>query len=349
MPNMKTKSWDSRHPFFAISLLAFLTLLFLWPPSIAIAEDKQPLAAFIESFPEGWIDWENGIIYGVGKAYLNQNDNSKNKSLRAAQLIAQQSILKVAARIRLNDRQTLETVGKDPGLIHLKALIRSTEHQVEFESNDNQPHFKVTLKAPLTGIEGLTVNVLNHLKKTSASWQFFPKQPAKRDVENEEAPWLLLDARRLMAQHEVKPALFPKIISASGRTIYDLNTVEEEALIKRGMAKYAVSNLTTEQLRSKTNIMDGMISSILQLLFVRKAYAGEDKKKRKRRKFIVSEVKQAQGLMKTNLIISEDDARKVSAEDGSSRILKKCRVIILISSPVGGIEGSLPHHLALAL
>ena len=346
---MKTNSSDSRYYFSAISLLPFLTFLFLWPPSIAIAEDKQPLAAYIESFPQGWIDWENGIIYGVGKAYLNQNDNSKNKSLRADQLIAQQSILKVAARIRLNDRQTLETVGKDPGLIHLKALMRSTEHQVEFESNDNQPHFKVTLKAPITGIEGLTVNVLNHLKKTSAEWQFFPKQPAKRDVENEEAPWLLLDARPLMAQHEVKPALFPKIITPSGRTIYDLNTVEKDALIKRGMAQYAVSNLTTQQLRSKTNIKDDMISSVLQLLFVRKAYAGEDKKKRKRRKFIVSEVKQAQGLMKTNLIISEDDARRVSAEDGSSRILKKCRVIILISSPVGGIEGSLPHYLALTL
>lgn len=346
---MKTKSSDSKFCCCTISLLTLLTFFILWPPITTIAEDKQPLAPYIESSPQERIDWEKGTIFGVGKAYLNQNSNSKNKTLRAAQLIAQQSILKVAARIRLNDRQTLEAVGKDPGLIHLKAFMRTSEHEVELVSNDNQPHFKVTLKAPINGVEGLTINVLNHLKKTSAEWQYTPKQPAKLDAENIEAPWLLLDARPLVAQHEVKPALFPKIISTAGRTIYDLKTVAEDALIQRGMAQYVVSNMAAAQLGSKTHRLNNLFSGVLQLLPGRKAYAGEDKKKRKRRKFIVSEVKQAQGLLKTNLIISEEDARRVSAEDGSSRILKDCRVIILISSPVGGTEGSLPHYLALAL
>jgi hypothetical protein len=115
------------------------------------------------------------------------------------------------------------------------------------------------------------------------------------------------------------------------------------------MARYAVTDMTRKLLLSKENRMGDLLAEVLQRLFVCKAYAGEDKKKRKRRKYIVTEVKKAQGLMKTNLIISENDAQKIAAEDGSSRILKKCRVIILISSPVGGIEGSMPRYLALAL
>ncbi|HUU39467.1 MAG TPA: hypothetical protein VMW42_00855, partial [Desulfatiglandales bacterium] len=307
---------------------------------------KDQLSPYIESFPEGWIDWENGIIYGVGKGFLKQNNNSKNKSLRAGQLIAQQSILKVAARIRLNGRQTLETLEKESGVINLKAFIRSEEHQTVFESNDDQPHFKVTLKAPLTGIEGLTVRLLDHLRTKPSAWQDFPKPPDKRDVEDEEAPWLVLDARQLMVQNGVKPALFPKIISASGQTIYDLKTVEEDALAKRGMAKYVVSDMSREQLSLRKNSIDKRITALFESLYAQKAYAEEERKKRKRSKFIVTEVAQAQGLMKTNLIISEDDARKVSAEDASSRILKKCRVIILMSSSVGGVEGSIPRYLA---
>jgi hypothetical protein len=112
------------------------------------------------------------------------------------------------------------------------------------------------------------------------------------------------------------------------------------------MAKYVVSDMPREQLSLRKNSIDKRIAGLLELLYARKAYAEEERKKRKRGKFIVTEVAQAQGLMKTNLIISEDDARKVSAEDASSRILKKCRVIILMSSAVGGVEGSIPRYLA---
>lgn len=345
---MKLKSPFSSDGFRGISICALMVLFFIGFPTYSNCEDKHQFSPYIESFSDGWIDWDNGLVYGVGKGYLRLNQNSKNKSLRAAQVMALQAILKVAARIRLDDRQTLESLEKNKGVIQLKAFIRSTEHQMVFESNDNQPHFSVTFKAPLTGIEGLTVRLLNRLRKRPSRWQDFPKPPDKSDVEDIDAPWLILDARRLMAQNKVKPALFPKIISTSGKTIYELKKVDEDALINRGMARYVLSDMTREQLRSKENQIDDMLAKVLQLLSVREAYADEERKKRKRRKFIVKEVKYAQGLMKTNLIISEKDARNLSGADASSRILKKCRVIILISSPVGGIEGSLPRYLALS-
>ena len=329
-----------------VNISVLVVFFFLGLPALSMGEEKDQLSSYVESFPEGWIDWDNGMIYGVGKGFLKQNNNSKNKSLRAAQVIAQQSVVKVAARIRLNGRQTLETLEKESGVISLKAFIRSEEHQTVFESNGGQPHVKVICKAPLTGIQGLTARLLDHLRTKPSAWQEFPKPTDKKDIEDEEAPWLLLDARQLVVQNGVKPALFPKIISASGETIYDLKTVEEDALTKRGMAKYVVSDMPLEQLSFRRDVIDQKIAGLLELLCARKAYAEEERKKRKRRKFIVTEVAQAQGLMKTNLIISEDDARKVSAEDASSRILKKCRVIIVMSSAIGGVEGSIPRYLA---
>ena len=329
-----------------VNISILVALFFLGLPALSVGEEKDQLSPYIESFPEGWIDWENGIVYGVGKGFLEKNNNSKNKSLRAAQIMAQQSIVKVAARIRLNGRQTLETLEKESGVIRLKAFIRSEEHKTVFESNGNQPHFKVTLKTPLNGIEGLTIRLLDSLKTKPTVWQEFPKPPDKKYVEDEEAPWLLLDARKVMVQNGVKPALFPKIMSSSGQTIYDLNNVEEDALAKRGMAKYVISDMPQGQLGLQRNGIDKRITGLLKLLYPQEVYAQEERKKRKRRKFIVTEVAQAQGLTKTNLIISEDDARKVSAEDASSRILKKCRVIILMSSAVGGVEGSIPCYLA---
>ncbi len=346
---MNLKSSLPSRQFYRISTSLFISLCLLCLPNITRAEEKPRLSAYIETFPEGRIDWENGIIYGVGIGYLNQNQNSKNKALRAAQLIAQQSVLKVAARIRLNDEHSLESLEKDAGGIHLKATMRTSDDSVVFEPSGNQPHIKVTLKAPITGIDGLTINLLNQLKQTSQRWKSFPKPSARDSFDIQEAPWLLLDGRRLMAQNTLKPALFPKIVSTAGQTIYDLDNVDEKALINHGMARYAVSELTPEQLLSQDNTSANRLADFFQKLFISEAYAGENKKKRKRRKYIVSEVKQAQGIMKTNLIISENDARKITAEDGSSRILKECRVIILISSPVGGIEGSIPHYLALTL
>jgi hypothetical protein len=74
---------------------------------------------------------------------------------------------------------------------------------------------------------------------------------------------------------------------------------------------------------------------------VRGAWAQDGRKRKKRGSFVIAGAQQAQGLRKTNLIISEKDARKIRAEDASSDILKECRVIVVVSGTVGGIEGKL--------
>lgn len=322
-------------------VLCLLTLV-----TLAGSADNERFEPFLETYPDGWIDWQQSVIYGVGKGYLHLNGDSKNRAQRAARVLAMQSILKVAAGVRLDDRQTLERLGQGTVVVHLKAFLRFSEDRVSFKADDPSPHYEVILKAPLTGIEGLTFNLLTHLKSTPQVWRDFPlktdETPSQGD---EDLPWLLLDARRLAAHEKVQPAMFPKVVSAAGETLYELKGVDERALVQRGMASYVLSDEPPEKLRAETGSLAHLKARIDTLLTLREAVAGEQPRK-KRRRFIVTEVQAAQGMMRTNLVISEKDARELSEENASSEILKKCRVIVIAASPIGGIEGRAATFLA---
>jgi hypothetical protein len=82
---------------------------------------------------------------------------------------------------------------------------------------------------------------------------------------------------------------------------------------------------------------------LLALLSPGQALAGDAspaRSSRGRRRYIVKKVETVQGLAHTNLIVSNDDAQALATEDAASRILKKCRVIVIVNSPIGGVEGS---------
>jgi len=317
-------------------------------PTIGFCEEGKPFLPYIETHPNGWVDWEEGMVYGVGKGYLRLNGNSGARAQRAARIIALQSILKVAADIRLDDQKKLEQLGKGRIVIELKGLVRSTEHKSSFIP-DGEPHYEMILKTPLNGIEGLTSRLLTHLQTTTTTydWKDYPNKNEVADEISDKEPWLVLDARSLRGYNRVNPALFPKIISEKGETIYELNKVQESALTKRGMASYVVTDKTKYQIQTSANgLSPSFLRKLKAFLEVRTAHADDQKKekKKKRRRFILNEVKNAEGLMNTNLIISEKDAQDLTLEDKSSQILKKCRVIVVVRSPIGGIEGNI-HNL----
>ena len=86
-------------------------------------------------------------------------------------------------------------------------------------------------------------------------------------------------------------------------------------------------------------IIGNSFFSFMDLFSPRIAHGEEKRRRKKRGKYIIKNVREAKGLMKTNLVISESDARDIRNEDASSQILKKCRVIVIVSSSLGGIEG----------
>jgi hypothetical protein len=322
------------------SLLIIILFLFTSP---AWAVDGEFLS-YIEHIPKGRIDWNEGYFYGIGVGYPHLNDGSRAKALRVAQAGALSAILQVASKVRVDDRRLLRDLEREKLIIQIKGLVRYEPYEREFVKKGIHPYFRVTYRAPMTGVEGLTRRLLNQLRTRASSWQDLPKQGRRID-EDSSLPWLVLDARGLEKRTRVQPAIFPKIVTDKGDTLYEVKKVDEAALTKRGMARYVVSDRSRDELASWP--AQRPWAWFLDLVSPDAAQAQEIQKRKKRGKYIITDVQEVQGLMKTNVVISESDARSIREEDASNQILKKCRVIVIVSSSLGGIEGKALKYLAL--
>ncbi len=327
-----------------LALFIIVTSLLL-APSVVNSDEDRAFSAFIQQFANGRIDWEKGIIYGTGRVYLDQSSHSIPMAMRAAQLISASNILKLAAGVNLDDRRKLGELGDGNFVIHLKAFLRFAEHEARLVEDAARPYYEVTRKTHLTGISGLNMQILKRMKSGADGFRI-PPTPAGPIAENEDAPWLVLDARALPGLAKVQPALFPKIASTAGNTVYELGSINPAALKERPMVSYVESAEDLRHLQSR--YFPGSRLAELADLFLspRQATAQEGKIRKKRRRFIIKKVEGLQGLSKTNLVISQNDAMALQAEDAASQILKNCRVIVIVSSPVGGVEGQLQPYLS---
>jgi hypothetical protein len=322
----------------------FLMWLLINTPTAIVAKDELQLKAYLETFPIGRIDWKDGIIYGIGRGYLDLNKGSKDGALRAAQVISAGNILKLAAGMRVDDQRFLKSLGGGRVVIELKAHLKLTKVETKFISEGPRPYYQVTQKTPLTGVSGLTSNLLKQLKQRPSEWKEFPQSTTPQVTGEGQAPWLVLDARKLPVGEKAQPALFPKIVSETGQTVYEISKVDEAALQKNGMAKYTISDDKISALLPPNVENSITLTQLLAVLNTKEALAQDPKRRKRRAQYIVKDVKAAQGLLKTNLVISAQDAQHILAEDSSNKVLKNCRVIVILSSPIGGIEGKEPNH-----
>lgn len=328
--------------------LLFMALVAALLPGPARADSTPVFTPFIEHFATGRIDWDNGQIYGVGRAYLDANGNSAIKARKAADLLASAAIVRLATGIRLDDKQTLAALGRQHVTLRLEAMLRDEAITNIRVDDGKRPYFEATRMAPLKGISGLSAKLLTALQEFDMEWQLRPAEELPAEPDTDDEPWLVLDARSLPAEAALQPALFPKIISRDGEVVYELRQVEAEALTRQGMARYVLAEQESlgDQSKGTGSLSVTILAALHRLLGPAEAVA--DGPRQKRRRYIVTEVSQAVGLTQTTLMISAQDAKRVKEENRSAAILKKCRVIVVMSSPTGGIEGRLPGVLAQA-
>ncbi len=301
---------------------------------------KDAWQPYLEQTDLGYIDWDNGMIYGYGEGRPDLQGGSKAAAYQAARMVAYQSVLRLASGLRLNQASTLESLGNGRLVVHLEGMVRASEtERVWVGSDAGPPHYRVVLKAPIKGVDGLTARVLGLLKKLPAYWTAFPSEGIDPDPVDDTGPWLVLDTRGLPAGQSVQPALFPTVTSASGATVYDVSSTDETHVKTRGMARYVVADTATDTNVSHTpGPLDSKWQAAL-FAWLSPADAQAQTKKKRRGQLIVRQVQGAEGLMRTNLVVSEADAVMLKAEDQASQMLKNCRVVIVMDAPIGGIEG----------
>lgn len=328
-------------------IFVLLALLSLLVPGSGKADNTPAFAPFVEHFATGRIDWDSGQIYGVGRAYLDTNDNSPVKARKAADLMASANIVRLATGIRLDDKQTLAALGQELTTLRIEAFLRDEKVENILIDAGRRPYFQATRVASIKGVSGLSAKLISALKELDIEW-LPPETASPQDAQdNEDEPWLVLDARNLPTESRLQPALFPKIISEDGEVIYELSQVKMDSLTKQGMVRYVLSDENlSEQSTPIASLPITVLNALNRLLGPPTAVAGENVPRTKRCRYIVKEVKQATGLTQTTLMISAQDAHMVKKENRSSKILKKCRVIVVMSSPIGGIEGKTPAFFA---
>jgi hypothetical protein len=317
----------------ALSLGLFLLLLCatLWAAT-------SKFLSFVETFPSGKADWDAGYFYGTGQGYPHLNEGSKAKALKVAQANALSAILQVASGLRVDDKRTLGDLEREKVVIQIRGLIQYESHEQQFVQEGKEPFYRVTYRAPMKGVKGLTKELLTRLRTQPAAGGDVGRGGLSGS-EDETSPWLVLDARGLSRQARVQPAIFPRIITEKGETVSDFTIVEEQALVENGMARYVVSDRNREEIMAVVGRERGTVLS--RLLSPPWAFAQEKGERKRQAKYIVKDVTQVQGLAKTNLVISDADAKEIREEDAASQILRKCRVIVVVSSSLGGIEGRL--------
>jgi len=345
-------------------VVALIALCLFCLPAISASVDETRFAAYVEQHASGWIDWQNGLIYGIGRGYVNKNGGNRPLSQGVGGVLASGNIVKLAAGLHLDDTHTLESLGRGKVTINLKAFVHDKQFKSTYVENGDDPYYEIVKVADMKGITGLTAKLLDHFNKEQ-DWQDLPVRnlEPRADLGDEDAPWLLIDARRL--GNRPQPALFPKIKSDAGQEVYDAKQVEEAALINRGMMSYVTTTASAEELRSDARLVDRLLADAGLIVGVSEAQAKTELRslgipvtiapaseaevesarpggRQRRGRYIVKNAKDVQGLAKTNLVISAEDAAELQAEDANSQILKKCRVVVVVSSPIGGIEGSLP-------
>lgn len=337
-PNLRPAT---RNPRPMGKFLPFSALLLILLASTVSMSGSAQFLPFVETLPEGKIDWDNGFFYGTGQGYPHLNGGSRARALKVAQAKALSAILQVASGLRVDDRRTLGELEKEKAVIQIRALVRYEPFREEYVEDSRNSFYRVTYKAPMKGVMGLTRQIIPHLRSRPPAGA--TPDPGGTVSMPEEETWLVLDGRGL-GRGALQPALFPVIVNDKGEILSDINTVEEHALVQQGMARYVVTD------KSREEIMAGLHAKgpegLARLFGPSSAMAQEKSERKRQARYIVKDVTQVQGLRRTNLVISEADAKDLKEEDGSSQILRKCRVIVVVSSSAGGIEGTLPVHLA---
>ncbi|MDD3552928.1 MAG: hypothetical protein PHC35_00190 [Deltaproteobacteria bacterium] len=332
---------------FAVCFLVIFVLSISGMPAFSASD--APFMPYQERYDSGWIDWDAGLIYGIGRAYLNENGGSRPMTIGAARVTASSNIVRLAAGIHVDDRETLKTLGRGNFLMKVRAFLRYRDKEEHWVTSGGNPYYEVIQYTPINGVEGLTVHVLDTL--SGRSQQGIPEQAASgafgafSGAGSEETTWLVLDARRLPRGSAVKPALFPKVISRSGEVLYSRDTVDRNAIVERGMVRYVVTN------RSARDIMSAIDPDRLPFFSFfdagpAVAWAEERTPRVKRQNYIVKDAEQSSGLYRTNLVINDRDAAEIKTADREYQVLQKCRVVVIVSSPIGGIGSQIPFWLS---
>jgi outer membrane biosynthesis protein TonB len=142
---------------------------------------------------------------------------------------------------------------------------------------------------------------------------------------------VVIDARAVA----ISPAIFPKVQDTSKQDVYTVKETNKDDLQKRGMASYATVSRDVQISRLFPKAL------VIPVLYMPEGDAAKPKRRQGYKPLVVKAAGAEGANIKANLVISEEDARRLQELNKATGALKECRVVVVVSSEIGGLEGRL--------
>ncbi|MEJ2367928.1 MAG: hypothetical protein P8Z49_06175 [Acidobacteriota bacterium] len=132
-----------------------------------------------------------------------------------------------------------------------------------------------------------------------------------------------------------KPALFPQVKDATGKTVYSASSVDPQVAREKTIARYVAPS---EEGGGKTiSMMDTLRSPLACIGVLLAANAGRPARPRGDHPLVVKALK-AEGRLHADIVITEEAARRIRQLEKKEGLLSKGKVVVVLRSDVGGVE-----------
>jgi len=334
----RCRSASARRPIPKVSLrtpvCALLLLLLL------AAGTGKGFAPFRQMLPQAVIDWDEGWIHAEASVPLAKGKPEAQARLdarRVALLKARATALKVVMGVPLDGNRLVE----DSQALHVrvKGIVRGS--QVVDEALEGRS-YRIEVEVPLGGVKGLLSEVYPVYLPSPPPPKPKPprKAPPEEDpvAEAEKPDDILIDATGTA----VRPAIFPKVVDTDGEPVYEVAAVEPEVARKKTIVRY-VTPAGEGAFRPADNarpVPPALCwASIGPPSILKLAQRSSEGRRRRGARPLTVQAAGSDGSLNADIVVTKETARRLREAEETSGLLSQAKVIVVVKSDVGGVEG----------
>ncbi len=288
--------------------------------SRAMAQTVGP-GEVIEAVGSGEINWTTGWIKAGGLGVPPPQagpSQAKEMAERAAYIVALRNLAEIVNGVRVDAETVVENyfVKSDTIKTQVSGFIRGAQKV----KTDVEPDGSVRMlvRMPLWGSDSL-ITAFSHEKAVRS--QKVPSEPPTQGG----MTGLVIDARGL----GTKPAFFPLLLDEQGAVVYGPETVDQSIAEKEGLVEYH----TLPKDANLSSLFGDHMSVIRPVRITAPPRQGP-------RPLKIKGFNKA-GTLKTNILISSQDAKKIREDPNLMAALRRSKVVVVTDPMVGGIQGRL--------
>jgi len=302
--------------------LALAGLCVSGAPGLAMAQagTMEPL---VEPIGSGSVNWSTGWVKATGLGAPPPNIGGgagRAMAERAAFTVALRNLLETVKGIRVDSATLVDNYMVQNDVIKTQVSGHVKGAQIAKTTPSPDGSVEVTVKVQMYGVDSLMTPFLPEKGITSKD---LPPEPASEGYTG-----LVIDARGV----GVKPACFPSVLDDKGEVVFGPQTVDRAAAEKEGMVHYMTAPKGAD------------LSSLFGegAYVIRPVQTQPPAPPRVGRMPLKIKSGDKAGLLKANIIISSEDAKKIRNDSALSVALKRSKVTVVTDPLIGGMEGRLP-------